>query len=76
MSPSSSCGINSPPILLNKTIVIPNNKMADPIVSLPCFNAVLSSGSYFFSIHKTALSPNDILCSLGILRTNAETIGT
>ena len=43
-SPSSSCGINSPPKLLNKKRLNKNNRIADNDTSNLCFNENVITG--------------------------------
>ena len=48
ISPSSSCGINSPPILVNMNAAKANNAMAVPSTIFPLFKDLFNRGSYLF----------------------------
>ena len=55
-SPSSRDGINSPPILDNKSTATPNNITVVPITSLGIPNTFCKMGWYFLSIKAMSLS--------------------
>ena len=57
MSPSSNCGMNSPPILVKTNMVTAKRASAIPTTIFPFESAFVSKGSYFLSIQCTNLSP-------------------
>ena len=55
-SPSSNDGINSPPILVNKSTATPNNTTVTPIINLGIPNTLCKTGWYFLSIKAMNIS--------------------
>ena len=76
ISPSSSWGMNSPPILVNIKTVRANMATAIPTIHFPLFKVLTKSGSYFRCTQCTKRSPQDFFSVLGGFKNKADIIGT